>query len=434
MNNDNNRNQAPLDVQFAPQSEVANTKEEAGVVENTVVDTTPEKKLTRREKKIAKMEEKLAREKAEQERERLAKLYPGSKNYAKKKKKWKKPLIIALVLVLLAAVGVVGFFHVKEYLRDDTYEEGEGREDDTGGKTGHETDDVIEDETSHETNAIIGDDVIGGKDDNITWTLEDGVLTISGNGDMFNYVLFEYRPWEYQLDSIRKIIIKDGITCIGNHSFSGCDNLTSISIPDSVTTIGAYAFDGCHNLTSVVIPDSVTCIKDHAFYMCINLTSITIPDSVTTIESYAFHACGNLQTIEVASDNKNYTSVDGVLFDKAISTLILYPIGNSKTHYILLDSVITIESHAFYGCDNLKNITIGDSVTTISDSAFRFCDSLTSITIPASVTSIGSYAFYYCSSLTDIYFGGTTAEWEAMNPAKMHIPSSATVHCSDGVA
>jgi hypothetical protein len=162
------------------------------------------------------------------------------------------------------------------------------------------------------------------------------------------------------------------VTTIGSDAFSYC-SLKSIELPASVTTIGSHAFAFCKSLTSIKLPDSLARIVSAAFYYCTSLTSIELPASVTSIVGNPFPACSSLQEISVSEANENYTSVDGVLYDKNVSTLICYPCGKSG------------------------EFTVPSSVTAIDDYAFEYSTSLTSIELPASVTAIGERAFYECS-------------------------------------
>ena len=128
--------------------------------------------------------------------------------------------------------------------------------------------------------------------DNLTWTYVSATytVTISGDGDMNNYGVNQM-PWLDFSDSIKKVIIKNGVTSIGERAFLNCSGLTSVTIPNSVTSIGSLAFYYCRGLTSVTIPNSVTSIGSSAFYGCSGLTSVTIPNSVTSIGTAAFSGC-----------------------------------------------------------------------------------------------------------------------------------------------
>ena len=197
------------------------------------------------------------------------------------------------------------------------------------------------------------------------------------------------------------------VTSIGDDAFSQCTSLTSVTIPDSVTSIGENVFWNCNRLTSVTIPDSVTSIGEDAFHYCTRLTSVTIPNSVTSIGYYAFGYCLSLTNITVDENNKNYSSADGVLFNKDKTELILYPAGKAETSYTISNSVTSIGRSAFEHCKSLTSVTIPNSVTSIGYYAFRDCDSLTSVTIPNSVTSIGRWAFDDCTSLTSVTIGNS---------------------------
>lgn len=168
-----------------------------------------------------------------------------------------------------------------------------------------------------------------------------------------------------------------------------------------VTVIGPHAFENCTDLTSVTIPESVTVIMDYAFRNCTSLTSITIHKSVTKIDHSAFERSSELQSITVAADNPCYTSLDGVLFNKDKTTLLLYPEGKQGA-YTIPNHVKTIGRSAFSNCKKLTSVTIPNSVTEIGASAFMSCWGLTSVTIPNSVTEITGYSFWGCWKLVSV--------------------------------
>ncbi len=210
----------------------------------------------------------------------------------------------------------------------------------------------------------------------------------------------------YNCGNLKSILMQGGITTIGREAFENCYNLTNITLPNSLKEIASEAFSNCQKLTNVSIPEGVTSIGYGAFYGCLSLTHITIPDGVTEIGKIAFYNCPNLKNvsipssvttigtmafcsnINVAKDNPNYSSEDGVLFDKSKTTLIQYPLGKRGKY------------------------TIPNGVTKIAPTAFIDCFDLTSLTIPSSVTEIETSgnpsfgninAFEYCSKLYEIY-------------------------------
>ena len=189
---------------------------------------------------------------------------------------------------------------------------------------------------------------------------------------------------------------------INKYAFYDCDTLESINIPNNVTSIGQYAFYSCGNLASITVPDSVTSISVCAFGDCSSLTYVTIGKNVTSISEYAFRYSNALTNIDISVDNAYYKSVDGNLYSKDGTTLIKYAAGKTDAAFAIPNGVKSISTDAFYGCNNLTDITIPDSMTSINESAFENCYSLVNITIPDSVWNIGNYAFRWCNNLTSI--------------------------------
>ena len=189
--------------------------------------------------------------------------------------------------------------------------------------------------------------------DKLTWSLDSsGVLTISGTGKMYDYS--NDAPWRDL--TVTSLVIKSGVTYVGDDAFFGCNDLKSVTIADTVTQIGDDAFMSCDSLTTVTIPASVTSIGMYAFSYCENLTSIKGCKGVKELGMGAF------------SDNPKLTT-----------------------------------------------ITLPEGLTTIDFCLLGNCTGLTSVTIPASVKVIEHYAFDGCTGLKNIYFAGTQAQWNAMS-------------------
>ena len=237
---------------------------------------------------------------------------------------------------------------------------------------------------------VVGSGDCGKNGDNVTWKLtSDDTLTISGTGDMADFE-WDGTPWCSVSSQVKSVVIKDGVTSIGDCAFGGCISLTSVSIPDGVISIGFAAFESCSLLTGVTIPNSVTGIGDYAFGYCSSLISVTIPGSVTSIGEAAF--AGGSTSVNVSRENKNYCSVDGGLYDKQ-KTTIFHPGKIQNGAFRVPDGVTRIGDSAFFDCTSLTSVIIPKSVTSIGSLAFLGCIRLTNVTIPDGVTSIGDAAF-----------------------------------------
>ena len=266
-------------------------------------------------------------------------------------------------------------------------------------------------------------------------------------------------------DSLISINLPNTITEIGPSAFGECTHLTTISLPNSLQNIESSAFGMCYSLVSINIPSSVNNITSTAFVQCtrltsinvdasnsnytslngvlydktmdtliccpggttgvftipssvsvlayaafrncIQLTSIIFPNSITNISPNAFMGCWSLNSLLVDSSNPNYSTLNGVLYNKPLTILILYP-NQGPNPFVVPNSVKSIGYFAFNYCNTLNSITFPNTLDSISHSAFYYCDELTSINLPASVKLINDYAFYHCTALTSITSQATT--------------------------
>ncbi|MCD7745114.1 MAG: leucine-rich repeat protein [Lachnospiraceae bacterium] len=371
-----------------------------------------------------------------------------------------------------------------------------------------EIDATADDDSSEDvsTTGYSGTCGASGNTSGVYWQLsEDGVLTISGSGDMMNYSAEDesFAPWNNYCSEITSIVIESGVTSIGDYAFMNCTSLTSVTIPNTVTyvggcsfyqctslpsitipdsvtsmdvytfmyctsltsvnlssnltTIGEMTFAGCTSLPSISIPEGVTTIEDSAFTYCTSLTSVMLPASLISMGDYVFSDCTALAEISVASGNAAYASVDGVLFNKAQTVLMCYPVGKTDSSYSVPSGVTTIYDSAFYGCSSLASVTLPDSVTsieeyafadctrltqvslgsgvtTIGECAFLYCTGLTSITLPASVTSIEAYAFSSCKNLAAVYYQSSKTAWKsiAIGDSNTYLTSAAIYYSIAG--
>ncbi len=306
---------------------------------------------------------------------------------------------------------------------------------------------------------LLASGTCGAQGDNLTWELScDGVLTISGTGEMANYSNVPSVPWYSYHSSIQYVVIGNNVSSIGWWAFRDCTSLTSVEIPNSVTSIGDGAFLDCSGLTSIEIPNSVTSIGNYAFYGCSGLTAIYVPcgemerfkqmlnnDSRIndhaplpyTITINAEHGnvtypqtmCDDMQL--TATPNYGYHFVkwsDGVtnnpraivLTQDTTFTAEFAPdrVGTCGKDLALVwsydptNKVLTIGNagsfteNIQFGVEaptEMEELVIGNSVTAIGANAFAGIETLKKITIGESVKTIGEQAFYNCVNLETIF-------------------------------
>ena len=206
--------------------------------------------------------------------------------------------------------------------------------------------------------------------------------------------------------ALPSIALPNSVTTIGESVFSDCSGLTTVEIPNSITTIGENAFNGCSGLASVTLPNSVTTIGDYAFYNCTGITSVTIPASVTSIGNYAFYCSMKLAEIIVEEGNREYSSLDGVLFNFDKTKLIQYPTGKTSDEYVIPNTVTDISAFAFYFC-SLTKVVMSPSVLSIGPAAFGTCKRLVTLILGPNIQEIQTNGFIFCP-ITSIYITAPT--------------------------
>lgn len=318
----------------------------------------------------------------------------------------------------------------------------------------------------------------GAEEDNATWSLdtETGVLNISGTGALADYADSKYLPWNSYRNSVKSIVISEGITKIGEKNFYNHFNLATVSFPESLQEIGDLAFYGAQistisipkNVTSIAqrafsicpitsitidsentvyytennciiekdtkklvegfdtstIPEDIVSIGDEAFRMCYKAKSIHIPASVQSIGEYVFSRCYGLTSITVDKNNEKYYAVGGCLIEKESGKLL----AGTKNAVIPDDSSVKIIGKgAFYAMFNITPVVIPDSVVTIEDEAF-YQYRYSTIDIPESVTTIGNNAFAN-SSLQTVSIQNDSVE---IYPSENTFPARTVIYGYEG--
>lgn len=273
---------------------------------------------------------------------------------------------------------------------------------------------------------------------------------------------------EYFLEEnswLEKVTIGDGIKNIDEGAFEDCYMLNSVIFPSSLRRIGSWAFVGCESLANVTLPPNLETIGDVTFAFCEKLTSVSIaqsnayfksingvlfnksasklllhpgakagtfkiPNTVTSIGESAFGGCINLSAIDVEASNPNYKSIGGVLFNKQGTRLIQYPAGKLESSYTIPNGVKSLDYESFARNLKLSKVVIPNTVTEISEYTFYACRKLSHVSLPIGLKVISEGIFDECYSLKQINIPesitsiGDEAFDECYSLETLHLPKS----------
>lgn len=259
--------------------------------------------------------------------------------------------------------------------------------------------------------AEVASGICGAEGDNLTWVLtDDGMLTISGTGEMDDYFsIYETAPWSRYRSRITAITVEPGVTTIGENAFYNCSGVKRITLSEGLRKIGTMAFLGCSAQEELVLPETLEEIAGAGFMSLGGVKSITIPAATIIIGEEAFSGC-LVEAIWVAAENPNYSSDEkGVLFNKDKTELIVCPAG-FQGGYVIPDGVKVLHNKSFNLCD-LTSVEIPASVTTIEQYAFHFCDALATVRFLGDAPEIGSQAFTEVTA--EVYYPAGNDTWNA---------------------
>lgn len=207
----------------------------------------------------------------------------------------------------------------------------------------------------------------GGCGESLSWSLQDGTLTITGSGAMTDYSDYSFAPWYEQREAIHTVILPEGLTRVGNLAFYECSNLTTVALPASVSAIGDFAFAGCTGLLTVTLPGALTAIGESGFRECESLTAVSLPASITTIGDRAFYRCNSLTSITIPG------------------------------------SVTSLGKQAFSYCESLRQAVVNANLDMLPDWSFYGCGNLSSITLAPTIREVGDLAFDGCPGVSHVY-------------------------------
>ncbi len=250
-----------------------------------------------------------------------------------------------------------------------------------------------------------------------SWTLENGTLTISGEGAMRSYGRRSDVPWYGYIDEIREVVVEEGVSLIGNYAFAGCTELEKITLADSIRSIGTAAFTGCRSLKEITLPENLEKIGNYAFNNCSALELVIfagkgLPEMAANSfngvcarakqasETYWINRIGLVGLCKYTLSFGTLTiSGNGAMRSFGKKTdLPWYEYRNEIKKVVVSEGVTLIGNYAFAECENLKDVSLSSTVKTVGVCAFSRNTALLDIDL-SNVGKIGKYAFNNCSSL-----------------------------------
>lgn len=235
----------------------------------------------------------------------------------------------------------------------------------------------------------------------ISWSVTDGVLTLTGRGALPAQTSSETPGYAAYASQVTRVVVSEGITSLGDAAFYNFYELQSVQLPSTLTSLGSGVFAGCYSLGSINLPAKLSTVGSYAFQNCA-FQNVVLPASLTSLDATAFYSVYSLSSIEVAAGSKSFKASQGVLYSKDGKKLVLCPAGKTGS-FAVPSGVTSLGENAFMqSC--LQSITLPSTLKTIEDGAFCYAD-ITSLALPNSVTSIGSYICEGCYSLASVSIG-----------------------------
>lgn len=209
---------------------------------------------------------------------------------------------------------------------------------------------------------------------------------------------------------VKEISVGEGIENFGAGCFEGAPDLKLISAPTSLKSIGYCSMSDCLGLERMALPEDseLMTIHDFAFENCGSLEEFIVPASVRHIRQGAWRNCKALPYLTVAEGNREYKSVDGVLYTISGRQLVQYPGGKKSKEYMVESGTIEIDNSAFYGNGYLEKVTMPNSLQTIQHAAFSGCSGLKEVEFNVGLKWIGNGAFEECRNLKVVRLPGNT--------------------------